>query len=667
MLMQTVPIFEINNRRYLGSKFKLLKFLGNIIDKYCLNAHSFCDLFAGTGVVAHYFNSRFSVITNDILQSNVYSHTAFLGKGEFSYSKLSAIIAQYNYLSTENLSENYYSENFADTFLSRKNLKKVGFIRQDIDKKYVNKAINDKEKAILITSLLYAVDKIANTVGHYDAYRMNGELDKPLVLGLPAIDNANNQNNQIFNEDAGLLVKKISADIVYLDPPYNSRQYCDAYHFLENLAVNLQPNVVGVARKMDRSHLKSQYCTAKALIAFEELIENIDANYILFSYNSTGNKANSRSNAKLSDDDILRVLGKKGEVTIEEQTFKAFSTGKSDIQGLTERVFVCITHKATKQKKPAKSNSLINNPVILQENIQSPLNYTGGKFKLLNQIQPLLPNNEVYFYDVFCGGANVGVNANANYITCIDNNAYVIELFNTLSNRSFEDVLSVIETNIRKYNLSDTYRYGYDYYGCNSDNGVGGFNKDKFLLARADFNCNKDILLFLTLILFSFNNQFRFNLKGEFNIPVGKRDFNHAMRKKLKFFMEKIQRKPISFIQQDFRQLDLDKIKSQNALVYLDPPYILGTATYNENNGWTPKDEQDLLALLTQCNNMNIRFALSNVMEHKGNHHRLLHDWVQSLDLTQHNLVKGYGNASYQAKSKYNSKTITQEVLITNF
>lgn len=297
-------------------------------------------------------------------------------------------------------------------------------------------------------------------------------------------------------------------------------------------------------------------------------------------------------------------------------------------------------------------------------NIQSPLNYTGGKFKLLSQIQPLLPEKLAVFYDVFCGGANVGANVKAQEIFCIDKNPYVIQLFNTLKSMPFKEVLMVIEGNIDKYELSDTYRHGYEFYGCDSSNGMGAFNKDKFIQLRKDFNQSKDILLFLTLIIFSFNNQFRFNSKDLFNIPVGKRDFNQAMRKKLKLFMEKLHQQHIEFSCQDFRVLDAKRIKQQKGFLYLDPPYLLGTATYNENNGWREQDEKDLLSFLNQCHEQKIKFALSNVVEHKGELHRLLLDWIQEFGYTQHDLNMSYNNASYQKKSRSQQ---SREVLITNY
>lgn len=132
--------------------------------------------------------------------------------------------------------------------------------------------INDRERTLIITSLLYAADRIANTCGHYDAYRQGVEFEKHLELSIPLPTNKLNTKNICYNEDTNDLVKYITADLVYIDPPYNSRQYCDAYHLLENIASWKKPKVSGVARKMDRTSLKSDYCTNRAVAAFENMI-----------------------------------------------------------------------------------------------------------------------------------------------------------------------------------------------------------------------------------------------------------------------------------------------------------------------------------------------------------------------------------------------------------
>lgn len=155
------------------------------------------------------------------------------------------------------------------------------------------------------------MDKIANTCGHYDAYRKGVVFEKTLELYVPLAEVHNTADNQCYNTDANELVKDITADLVYIDPPYNSRQYCDAYHLLENVARWEKPEVFGVARKMDRSTMKSKYCTQSATEAFEQLIGDIKAKYILLSYNNMAEKGNDRSNAKISDQDIMRILEKK--------------------------------------------------------------------------------------------------------------------------------------------------------------------------------------------------------------------------------------------------------------------------------------------------------------------------------------------------------------------
>lgn len=329
--------FSINNRRYLGNKYKLNQFIQTTISNVCGNFESFADLFAGTGAVASMFQDR-HLIVNDILYSNYVCYQTWFGTENYSQSKIKRYTQKYNMLAIEQ--GNYWSKNYSNTYFSKDNCRKIGFIREDIEQNYLTGDLNNREKCILITSLLYAMDKIANTCGHYDAYRKNGELEKELVLGMPLIKK-NDINNELYNTDINELVKFVSADVVYLDPPYNSRQYCDAYHLLENIARWEKPEVYGVAKKMDRTALKSDYCTTLATKAFEDLIQNIQAKYIILSYNNMANKGNDRSNAKLTDDDILRILESRGEVRIFTQNYKAFSTGKSNIEENAERLFVC--------------------------------------------------------------------------------------------------------------------------------------------------------------------------------------------------------------------------------------------------------------------------------------------------------------------------------------
>jgi len=328
--------FRLQNRRYLGNKHKLLPFIEEVVNKYCPDYKSFCDIFAGTGVVGQRFNKPgVRVITNDFLFSNYVCLFTFLGIKKINISSLDKKIAILNGLSPAE--DNYFSDNFGGRYFTVENARKIGAIREEIEK------ISDSkdEKYALITSLLYATDKVANTVGHYDAYREKLDTTQKINLLLPDIDTANNKDNEVYCEDANMLIKKIKTDILYIDPPYNSRQYSDSYHLLENLASWKKPVVFGKAKKMDRSNIKSDYCLRKAASVFTDLIENAKTRNILVSYNNTGETKDERSNARIPDDKILEILSKKGNAQVFEKKFKAFTAGKSVTTNHYERIFIC--------------------------------------------------------------------------------------------------------------------------------------------------------------------------------------------------------------------------------------------------------------------------------------------------------------------------------------
>lgn len=328
----------INNRRYLGNKYKLLPFITGVVRDECPDIESIADIFAGTGAVSSAFTDKI-IITNDLMYSNYICNYAWFGAQSYEPQKIIDCIAGYN--AAKDHGDNYMTRNFADTYFSREDCAKIGYIREDIELNFQRGRVNKREKALLITSLLYAMDKIAVTCGHYDAFRRGARFKDPLELCVPLAEVCNNPHNQCFNEDANELVKRLDADLVYIDPPYNSRQYCDAYHLLENVARWEKPEVFGVARKMDRSGIKSRYCTADAPKAFAELIHGIRTKYIILSYNNMAEKGDCRSNAKISDEDILEILSKKGRVRVFEESYKAFTAGKSDITEHTERLFLC--------------------------------------------------------------------------------------------------------------------------------------------------------------------------------------------------------------------------------------------------------------------------------------------------------------------------------------
>ena len=411
---------------------------------------------------------------------------------------------------------------------------------------------------------------------------------------------------------------------------------------------------------MERNGIKSKYCSVSAPLAFKDLIENINAKYIIVSYNNMGTKGAGRSQAKISDDDILSVLKKKGKAKVYETDFNQFNSGKTHIDDHKERLFICKVGKVTKEK----AKKVVANI----DKVKSPLNYTGGKYKILNQIIPIFPENLDLFVDLFSGGSNVGVNVNAKRIVCVDKQKEIIRVMDLF--KKYEDgyIIDTLEKIINKYELSNSLLNGYEVYNCTSDKGLGSYNKNKYIQLRTDYNkikedsTDKDFL-FLTLIVYGFNNQIRFNSNGEFNMPVGKRDFNNSLRKNLKSFISVLKTKNIEFINSDFREFAIET--TDNTLVYCDPPYFLGTASYNENGGWTEQDEMDLLNYLSVLDSKGIKFALSNVIEHKGSKHKLLEAWINEHNYKIHFIECDYNNSNYHKQEGNITKTV--EVLVTNY
>ncbi len=294
---------------------------------------------------------------------------------------------------------------------------------------------------------------------------------------------------------------------------------------------------------------------------------------------------------------------------------------------------------------------------------KSPLNYTGGKYKLLNQILPYFPQKIEKFYDIFCGGANVIVNVEAKELIGADINNKVISLFVYFKNTKEDVILNEISNVIRHYGLSESNLNSYESYGCNSSDGLGVFNKIKYAALRNDYNSENYIfeknIMFFVLVVFGFNNQIRFNSQNKFNIPVGKRDFNEKTKANLEKFLIAIKTKNISFINKSYKEIEINE-----GFVYADPPYLISNATYNESGGWCKNKELELLNYLKNLNDKGVKFLLSNVLEHKGMKNEILDGWIKENGFNLIEISHSYKNSSYNIKK---NDTITREVLINNY
>lgn len=283
--------------------------------------------------------------------------------------------------------------------------------------------------------------------------------------------------------------------------------------------------------------------------------------------------------------------------------------------------------------------------------IKSPLNYIGGKRKLLPQILPLFPKDIDTFVDLFAGGCNVGINVDANKVIFNDNLTYLIDMYQSFKNHTVEQVLDHIEGRVIELDLSLT-------------------NQEGYLKLREEYNEDRDPLDLFVLTAFSFNHQIRFNNSHKFNNPFGKNrsSFNSNMKKNLLSFLEVIKQDNYQFQSLSYDEFDFTNL-SGNDLVYCDPPYLITTGTYNDGKrgfkGWGEHEEDKLLSLLDNLNEKGIRFALSNVLEHKGKENLLLKKWLEDNSYYCHELNHSYANSSYKTTNR--KKNSSKEVLITNY
>jgi|LSQX01.1.fsa_nt_gb DNA adenine methylase/adenine-specific DNA-methyltransferase len=277
--------------------------------------------------------------------------------------------------------------------------------------------------------------------------------------------------------------------------------------------------------------------------------------------------------------------------------------------------------------------------------IKSPFNYIGNKYKLLSQLLPHFPNNINNFYDIFCGGLDVSINVKARNKFANDINYFIIEIFELLRSADPDELISKIKEVISSFGLSKD-------------------NSETYYSFREYYNRHKDPLLLFVLVCYSFNHQFRFNSKHEFNTPAGtnRSSFNNAIEKRLRIFCSELEN--ITFTSKNFKEIDFSEL-SEGDFVYADPPYRLSIGSYNDGKrgfeGWTLQDDITLFNVMDQLHQQKVKFALSNVFHNNGLKNDELIRWSNNYNLFF--LDQSYENSNYQRKKGQ----MTTEVLITNF
>ncbi len=329
-------MYNISNRRYTGSKYKLLDWIEELVLENC-DGEIFFDVFAGTGVVSAHMSKHYKkIIMNDFLYSNEIIYKAFFGSGEYDETAIEKYREQFQKINPNKLKDNYFSENFGGKYFSNNDAKLIGKIREEI--KVLKRSLSDREYCILLASLVYSMDKVANTVGHYDAYRKINNIEDRFVYELINPEKSS-EKFSIYRMDANKLVRKVKADIAFIDPPYNSRQYSRFYHVLENVVQWKKPQLQGAALKPQAENM-SEYCRSSAPQVFADLIKHIDVKYIVVTYNNTYNSKSSSSKNKITLGEIKDILSSKGQTTIYEKKHQYFNAGKTEFDDHKEFVFI---------------------------------------------------------------------------------------------------------------------------------------------------------------------------------------------------------------------------------------------------------------------------------------------------------------------------------------
>ena len=307
---------------YIGSKYKLSDFISSSVKSIVgedLSDKIFCDLFAGTGVVGRNFKKEVKkVISNDlefysyVLNKNYIENHEFLDN-EIYIKELNETNGEEGFIFNE------YSENGKANrlYFSEHNGKKIDAIRTKIEFWKTEKKISSALYYFLLASLLESADKVANTASVYGAFlkKIKKTAQKELILE-PAIFEINSHSHEVYNEDSNLLIKKIKGDILYLDPPYNAREYGANYHLLNTIAK--YDNFTPKGKTGLRVYSKSAFCKKKEVEkSFDDLIKNANFKYIFLSYNNEG---------IMSSETIKKILSNYGKydlLTTEYQRFRA--------------------------------------------------------------------------------------------------------------------------------------------------------------------------------------------------------------------------------------------------------------------------------------------------------------------------------------------------------
>lgn len=589
--------------RYIGNKESMVEEIDSFIESRVESEEplTLFDTFCGTGAVSDRLKNKFNLVINDNLKwATVYTagrlyasscHFERLGFDPFAFlnqsdEKVQGFIYK-NYAPTESSRMYFTPENAA----------RIDYFRKQIEEWHKNKLLSEAEYMLLLASLVESVSRVSNTAGVYGAFlkKWDGRALKPIEFIKPAYNACDSLNIKIYNDKTENIISDVKCDILYLDPPYTQNQYGTQYHLLETLILNDHPSVSKVTGSRPVMPMRSDWSKEyKAHILLDKIIANTTARYIVMSYNNDGLMSKEYIEA------VMKRYGKPETYCCKKISYKKYQNWKSqNHKEHFEYLFF------VEKKDPAD---------VVYE---SPLNYIGSKARVIPAIRENLPSDIDDFIDAFGGGFNVGINIRSESVVYNEYNHFVKELIESFWQYDTFSYIVYMKKMIRRFELEpgrkDAYLNVRDYYNS--------LPEDK-----------RDPRLLLVVILYSFQQQIRFNSNHGFNNPVGMRWFNDNLLEKLISFSRRIKELNVCFSCADYTDT-FRYVDDGHTFVYLDPPYMLTNGSYNDGKrgfkGWDVSQEAALFEFLDKLNHEGSRFMLSYVLEHKGKVNQNLVNWTQ--------------------------------------
>ena len=589
--------------RYLGSKIKLLSAIEDVISENEIEGDTFADLFAGTGCVGDYFKDRYKIISNDFLYySYVMNNAKLMNAGIPTFDRVQEetgtdVFSWLNSLTFEPDETFFFYHNYTPAggrmFFTESNGIKIDGIRQKIEEIHSMGWICESEYYFLLASMMESITKVSNTSGTYEAFFKfwDSRAEKEFELTPLEINEAPLfANNVVLNRDINELVREISGDIAYLDPPYTVTQYVSAYHMLETLTKYDSPDIKGVGGKRGRGDKNSLYAQrTKAKLIFEDLFRQIQFKHILISYSNQG---------LVPIDELCELASRfavNGVVKINHYDYREYQN-----------------HRSSNKRNGNNLNEVI---MYFEKDMtinKSPINYSGSKDTLVPEIIKSLPANVDVFVDVMGGAFNVGSNISAlERVVYNEINPYVYGLVDWIINTPKDELVRSVEEKIAEYDMQKA-------------------DSESYKRLRDAYNSNQNPLELFVLHMYSFQNIIRFNSRHQFNTPIGVAGYSEDMKQRLLDFSAKAPM--VELTNMDYVRIDWGSYP-ENTVFYFDPPYYITSAAYNDGKrgmkGWGINEEVELLNTLKMIDDMGYKFILSNVIRHKDKEHTLLINWIQ--------------------------------------